>query len=255
MEDSRLLPQQPSSSSQSEEKAEDTASVAVRLLTQRFSCRYFVPDQAPSEDVLHAILEAARHAPSGSNFQPWKVHVIRGDSKKRLAQIVSYAHLNEANEHRAPYSFYPSDDKLASPDYEHLQRRREDFGKRFYGPLNIARHDKEARAAVTARNWSFFDAPVGLLITTLDDAPAGSYLDVGFLVMSLIVALRAHGLECCVQESHATFHGLYARELHLAPTESVVCGVAMGYPDWDKVHRYTGPQEKMAINELALFHD
>lgn len=233
----------------------DVKTVARELLTQRFSCRYFLPGKEPSDEVLHAILDAARNAPSGSNFQPWRVHVLRGATKARLRDIVSHAHKTEAHRYQAPYAFYPANDKLEKESYAHILARRKDFGRQFYGPLNIPRGDVEARKAVTARNWSFFDAPVGFLITTLDDAPAGCYLDTGFFTMSLIVALRAYGLECCVQEAHATFHDIYVRELGLGSTESVVCGLAVGYADLDKVHSLSGRQHKMPVDELAVFHE
>jgi nitroreductase len=229
--------------------------IVTELLTQRFSCRYFLTEKVPNDELIHSILNTARHAPSGSNFQPWKVHILRGDSKNKLAQIITNAHEKESHLHQAPYAFYPSNDKLALPDYKHLQTRRKEFGKQFYGPLNIAHDDREGRRDVTARNWRFFDAPIGFLITTLDDAPAGSYLDVGFFVMAVIVALRSHGLECCVQEAHATFHALYAKELNFTNTESVVCGMAIGHADVEKVQKLTGRQEKMSVQELATFHD
>lgn len=235
--------------------SQNRVTVVDDVLTQRFSCRYFLSDKVPSDETLHSILEVARHAPSGSNFQPWKVHVLKGQSKARVAQKVTLAHKTHADQYKAPYAFYPSNETLQRPEYGHLQKRREHFGKQFYGPLNIPRNDTEARKAVTQRNWSFFDAPIGFLITTIPDAPSGSYLDVGFFVMSLIVALRSHGLECCVQESHATFHDIYFKELSLAKTESVVCGIALGFPDMDKVRKLSGHQEKMSLEELVVYHD
>jgi hypothetical protein len=43
--------------------------------------------------------------------------------------------------------------------------RRQEFGSLFYGSLGIAQTDIEARANRTAKNYSFFGAPVGLIVT------------------------------------------------------------------------------------------
>jgi nitroreductase len=229
------------------------------LLCDRFSCRYFLPSQIPSTHTLNSIFESARHAPSGSNFQLWKIHVLRNDPKSQVSAKVQTAfdHDNEAQAetHKPPYAFYPDADELAKPEYRHLLQRRNDFGAAFYGPLGIDRSDATARRAVTKRNWAFFDAPVGLIVTTTDIASTGSYLDVGFFVMSLLVSARAHGLRACVQESLATFQDVYAEELGLeAGRESVVCGVAVGYADLERVREFGGRQRRMGSEEMVVWH-
>lgn len=236
---------------------QDTSNIVDTLLRDRFSCRYFLPDKVPDAQTLNAIFECARHAPSGSNFQPWKVHVLRNDRKSQVAAQVQTAFDNDdPDAHKPPFTFYPDAKELARPEYNHLLQRRKDFGASFYGPLRIDRHDAAARRAVTARNWTFFDAPVGLIVTTTDIAVAGSYLDVGFFVMSLLVSARAHGLEACAQESHAEFQDVYADELALGERgESVVCGVAVGYADLERVKDLGGRQERMGLEEMVVWHE
>lgn len=53
----------------------------IRIIMQRQSCRYFLPDEFPQEH-LEWILEAMRWAPSGGNTQPWRFHVIRSTEMK-----------------------------------------------------------------------------------------------------------------------------------------------------------------------------
>jgi len=48
----------------------------------RRSVRSYRPDSIP-EDVLRRVLEAARLAPSGSNRQPWKFVVVKGERTRR----------------------------------------------------------------------------------------------------------------------------------------------------------------------------
>jgi len=55
---------------------------AEDALISRRSIRAF-EDRPVPDDLMRRILEAARWAPSGSNIQPWKVHVLNGDARQR----------------------------------------------------------------------------------------------------------------------------------------------------------------------------
>lgn len=58
----------------------------LTLFARRFSCRRFAPDPVP-EDVLAALLEAARWAPSAGNLQPWRFVVVHAEAvRRRLAE-------------------------------------------------------------------------------------------------------------------------------------------------------------------------
>lgn len=226
------------------------------LLINRFSCRYFLSDKIPDEKIIKEIVFSAKNSPSGSNFQPWHVHVLRGRKKEEISEHVKKAanDFDSIHQYQSPYTFYPSNTTLAKPEYQFLAQRRTGFGEAFYGPLNINRKDTKARRELSQRNWSFFDAPIGFLITTIPEAPSGMYLDTGMFVMALVLAIRSFGLECCIQEAHATYHDVYAKQLPLKNTESVVCGIALGYPDLQKIQQFSGKQEKMTLDELVTFY-
>lgn len=56
------------------------------VMKKRHSIRKYKNDPLP-EDVFERVMEAARVAPSGKNFQPWKFVVVRDrDLKLRLAE-------------------------------------------------------------------------------------------------------------------------------------------------------------------------
>ncbi len=55
------------------------------IIKSRRSTRRFKSDEIPEEDI-NAVLEAARWAPSGENFQPWQFIVIK--DKKTMEKIV-----------------------------------------------------------------------------------------------------------------------------------------------------------------------
>ena len=64
----------------------------IDVLTSRKSIRRYKPDPIPDE-MIDKILEAARWAPTGENYQPWRFIVIRNPKTKdkigRLAKLGS----------------------------------------------------------------------------------------------------------------------------------------------------------------------
>jgi hypothetical protein len=69
------------------------------------------------------------------------------------------AHETCRDEHVSEYKYYASE--LPDP----CLKRRQEFGRLFYGSLGIRRADAEARSKQTAKNYTFFGAPVGLIVT------------------------------------------------------------------------------------------
>ncbi|OYU26735.1 MAG: nitrobenzoate reductase [Burkholderiales bacterium PBB2] len=203
----------------------DTAAVDTAIVTRR-SMRAFLPTEvAPSE--IEAILQVAARAPSGTNTQPWQVHVLTGAARQRLVDRIQKAYLDPAElaTHSEEYAYYPNE--WVSP---YIDRRRK-VGWDLYGLLNIAKTDKARMQAQHARNFQFFDAPVGLIFTIDRVMQQGSWLDYGMFLENLMVAARGRGLHTCPQAAFTQFHRLIAEELQLAPSQMVVCGMALGHAD------------------------
>ena len=51
----------------------------IEPIAHRFSPRHFLNEKIP-DDILNSIFEAARHAPSGRNYQPWYYYWADKDS-------------------------------------------------------------------------------------------------------------------------------------------------------------------------------
>jgi hypothetical protein len=128
------------------------------IIAGRFACRDFSDDLVPRRTV-EQILHVARFAPSGANIQPWHVYVLAGPAKDRVSAALLEAHETCRSQHESEYKYYAID--LPEP---YLNRRQE-FGRRFYGSLGIAQTDVEDRSRQTAKNYAFFGAPVGLIVT------------------------------------------------------------------------------------------
>lgn len=193
------------------------SAIAGRFANRRFS------DRAVPKELLEGILDIARFAPSGANIQPWRVYALSGKPKENLSARLLQAHREEADRHTAEYSYYAA--QLPEP---YLSRRAE-FGKMFYGALGIEQTDLAARARQTSRNYEFFGAPVGLIVTIDRRLAIGSWLDLGMLIQNIMIAARGRGLETCPQETFAKYHLLLRERIPIAPEEIVVCGISIGF--------------------------
>ncbi|PTB20040.1 nitroreductase [Trinickia symbiotica] len=217
-----------------------------KIMMSRFANRFYLNREVDLA-VVRGILNSARYAATGANVQPWRVHVTTGDAKERLISALSAAHETSAGDHSSEYRYFP--ETLPEP----FAARLREFGAVFFGSLGIAREDVAARAANTARNCRFFDAPVALIFTIDRRLEKGSWLDLGMFIQNIMLAAKARGLDTCTQEFLSRYHAVIRANLPLGPEELVVCTMAMGYgdPDWA---RRRPQMPKAPVEEFASFH-
>jgi nitroreductase len=199
-------------------------------IASRRSIRAFLPRPVAREDI-EAILNVAARAPSGTNTQPWKVYVLTGAIKEKLSQAIVDVHRDPAAaaQHKEEYQYYPQ--QWASP---YIDRRRK-VGWDLYSLLGLTRDNKAGMHAQHGRNYTFFDAPVGLMFTIDRILEQGSWLDYGMFLQNVMVAARGRGLDTCPQAAFMQYHKIIADLLHIPDSEQVVCGMALGYADPDKI--------------------
>ena len=177
--------------------------IVDEAITSRHSMRAFLPTPVAREDI-ERLLEVASRAPSGSNIQPWKVHI-------------------------AEYRYYP--DTWISP---FIDRRRK-VGLDLYRLLGLGRDDKAGMQAQHARNYHYFDAPVGMVITMSRSMNQGSWFDVGCFVQNLMVAARARGLDTCAQAAFNHFHTIVREITGIPQDEVMVCSMSLGFADPSRI--------------------
>jgi nitroreductase len=198
-------------------------------ITSRRSIRAFLPTPVPRAMVEH-LLDVAARAPSGTNMQPWRVYALAGPSKNALSDAIVADYLapppdQNRPDHKQEYRYYPE------CFFEPYLARRRKVGWDLYTLLGIARGEIEKTRQQHARNFHFFDAPVGLIFTIDRRLEIGSWLDYGMFLGNIMTAARAHGLETCAQAAFAPFHAVIRQHLPLDPHEIVVCGMALGHAD------------------------
>ena len=204
----------------------DQANPVDTALTTRRSVRAFLPTPVRRADI-EAILEAASRAPSGTNTQPWKVYVLTGESLARLSRelLAAYDDPQRDELYQQEYAYYPR--QWQSP---FIDRRRK-IGWDMYGLLGIGKGDTARMHEQHARNFRFFDAPVGLLFTIDRSLERGSWLDYGMFLQAIMTAARGRGLDTCPQAAFTQFHRLIADHLGLPENEQLVCGMSLGFAD------------------------
>jgi nitroreductase len=232
-----------------EQPSEAQTAAVDAAITSRHSMRAFLPTAVPRE-LLEDILRVAARAPSGTNTQPWQVHVLTGAAKQRLSERIGgiYEDPAELARHEREYDYYPKE--WTSP---YIDRRRK-VGWDLYALLGITKTDKDAMHRQHGRNYRFFDAPVGLIFSIDRVLQQGSWLDYGMFLQNIMVAARARGLHTCPQAAFTQFHRVIAEELNFRPDQMLVCGMALGYADPEAVENSL-VTERAEVTEFARFID
>ncbi len=214
------------------------------LLTRR-SARAFRSDPVPRA-LVEEILRLASRAPSGTNIQPWKVHVVAGEVRARLEREVM-AHRETGPPDQG--AEFPRTSKRKEP---YVSRMRK-LGKDMYGLLGVPKGDQGANWRQWGRNYQFFDAPVGLILTIDKDLDAMSYLDVGTFAMAIMLAAKARGLDTCAQGAWNNYWSVTRRVLGVPDDQYIICGISLGYADQDHPVN-TLEAEREPLDSFATFH-
>lgn len=217
---------------------------AIEAVTGRRSVRRFLPTPVP-EQTVRAILQAASRAASGTNIQPWFVHVVSEAAQERLSRAVLAK--AEADETSLEYHYLP--ERLKEP---YLSRRRK-VGYDLYALYGIDRHDMAARKSAMLRNFEFFGAPVGLFFAMERDMTIGAWLDCGMFMQNVMLIARSYGLETCPQQAWCDFGAVVHRELAIPDSLILLSGMALGYADHSAIEN-TLVSDRASVDEFTTWH-
>ena len=158
----------------------------------------FRPDGV-SREVIAAILDLARRAPSGVNTQPWNVFVLRGASRDALVELARSAVpalLSEADVQSRFWSQFkrlPGNNSWPGPAWERA-------GSDFVACANAAFGAGALRDVADLNQYfGLHGAPVALVCTTDRALGLGSVLDCGMFLQTIAAAAADRGLTTEVQ--------------------------------------------------------
>ncbi|MBI5568675.1 MAG: nitroreductase [Desulfomonile tiedjei] len=188
-------------------------------LRGRRSVRAF-RDEPISRQLLEQVLLDASHAPSAINMQPWEVHMVVGEERKRLSRRLLRA-FGERSLTCAPASTRPLADKF-------MARARECAD--LMGPL-IQQMGYDFKGYVNEGSLGFYGAPAVALLFLDDSFGPERMTDIGLFAGYLILAAAGHGLASCPIGLVKAYEDEIKDHLNIPESKILLLAVALGFPD------------------------
>jgi nitroreductase len=215
----------------------------TEAILQRRSARAFLNRPVPA-GLIREIIDVARRTASSSNMQPWRLAVMAGADLDRLRGAVRQSLAANPSAEGSEYKIYaPS---LKDP----YNRRRIKCAEDLYGTIGIARENKMARLMQFARNFDFYGAPVGMILSIDRSMEQGQWADVGMFLQSILLLAHERGLAACPQAAWAAMHKTVRAHLSLPEEFIVFCGISLGHADPAQPIN-TLVTERAALEEIA----
>ena len=187
----------------------------------RRSMRAFRPEPLPRA-TLAALFDAAQHAPSWCNVQPWRVVVTEPPRTAEVAGALQAAARAGLPQPEVPFPIdYP-------PPY---REHRIACGKALYQAMGVARDDKQGRYDAWLRNYALFDAPHVAVVSCDRRLGPYAYVDVGVWLGYVLSAAALLGIDTCPMASVAAYPAPLRRLLPIADTDAILFGLVLGRAD------------------------
>jgi nitroreductase len=200
-----------------------TLSDLTQLLTARHSCRAFLPEPVP-KDQIKQILTSATRVPSWCNAQPWQVILTSGEETDRFRMALQKEAMTGA----------PAPDLPFPTSYTGVyQDRRRTCGWALYEAVGVERGDRAASARQMMENFSLFGAPHCAIITSPAELGAYGALDCGGFVTAFSLAAQALGVATIPQAAVATYSPFLRRFFEIPEDRVILCAISFGYADKD----------------------
>jgi len=217
----------------------------IKAIKTRRSIRSFKKKKVLLSEIKK-ILELASLSPSGSNTQPWNVHVLYGNSLKKFTEEMVNEFIKNGKNLKLERLNYM--EKYRSP---YLERRRK-VGWDLYSLLDIKKGDYKKTLEFHSQNYRFFNAPIGLIFSIEKDLGWMSWLDYGMFMQNISLVCRSFGLHSCPQAAWGLVYKKANKLLKLDKNYTVHCGMAIGYSnDKHKINKLKTEREN--INNFCKF--
>lgn len=218
----------------------------LEAIKTRKSIRAFTNQEVPKE-TIEELLKVSQQSPSGTNTQPWYTYVCTGAVQQAISDDVLALAKDGKGKKYEDYDYYPAKWR----DDHNARRRGVGFG--LYDLLGIKKDDFAGRAKQGARNFTFFDAPVGLFITTDSYLSLGSWADAGMYIQTIMLAARGMGLHTCPQAAWIQFQEPIFKHLGIPEDQKLITGMCLGYADEAAIVN-TLVSDREDVADVAHFH-
>ena len=226
------------------------------LAASRHSVRDFLPDPVPDE-LLDAILDDARQAPSWSNTRPFmlalateeRANRLRGAYVAEFDKTLSVQHRERGAMARLVLTgnLPDGDYKVWAPYPSDLKPHQVAVAKGLYDHLGIAREDHEARDAANRRNCEAFGAPVMGFVLIHKGLMPFAALDAGIMLQTLFLSAKAHGVDSCPLGILAAWRGPLDAEFEIPDDYRLITGFALGYASGEPVNDFRAERRPVRL--------
>ncbi len=206
------------------------------VITSRRSIRHYTADPVPN-GVIMKILEAARWAPTGENYQPWKLIVVKDQEKKEAIARLSKIGTGSRGTAEWSMNLLQRFDTVKDP----VERERQ---LRFYAAGEVSEFPSKAPVVIVA---------VGDLLSDSPDVP----YDVCACVENMILEAHSLGLGVCwIHGPVANIrHAIELKKLLNIPTGmgqyKVLAVISVGWPLRPRQHA----RPKKALEEIVFWEE
>eukprot|EP00818_Percolomonas_sp_WS_P002470 CAMPEP_0117449848 /NCGR_PEP_ID=MMETSP0759-20121206/8157_1 /TAXON_ID=63605 /ORGANISM="Percolomonas cosmopolitus, Strain WS" /LENGTH=284 /DNA_ID=CAMNT_0005242337 /DNA_START=123 /DNA_END=977 /DNA_ORIENTATION=+ len=218
----------------------------------------------PPDDLISQVLRnSALGTPSTKNTQPCGISIL----KDPILSSLSHHLLQKFDAEPSP-SFDKSEyeNRPENPTLSHFDERVASYGRELFAWKGIDRVNEQHRKEHDRENYTFFNAPLVLLLHIPERAVAGTFVDAGLFLQSVLLGFHAYGYGCCPQYALTRFSKTI-REFHkvygvsqkgqmnpLIPDERIlVCGISIGVVDPDAKVNHFAPSRKALHDWVEFF--
>jgi len=194
----------------------------TEAVTTRRSIRQFL-DKPVDLETITRVMDTARWAASGCNYQPWEASIVTGEPLKELQATITSTPMQQLE--------YDWD---APKQEDAYKQRLYSLGADMFSAMGIARDDEAGRTKAMMRNATSFDAPAVMFVYFPRLMKAPQWSDTGMWLQTVALLLREEGLDSCYQEFMAFYANVIRDFLGLDHERYMFfCGMAIGYRDPD----------------------
>lgn len=191
----------------------------LEAIRMRRSTRAF-RDEPISRDLVEQVLTDASRAPSAINLQPWEVHLVMGEERKRLSRRLLRSH-KELQVTCGPGTNKPIPERF-------IQRSRECADG--MTPL-IERMGTDFKTYINEGSLDFYGAPSVALIFLDESFPPERMTDVGAFVAYFVLSAAGRGLGSCPIGLVTSYEDDIKDHLNIPESKRLVISVALGVAD------------------------
>ncbi len=217
----------------------------IEAMLERRSIRSFTSDLVPKE-TLRKILEAATHAPSSSNTQPWEIFVVGGRVLEKIRQ--SYSDRFKKDVPGKSEVRGTGQEQLPAAMLERMTQFRAERSKL----EGLDPQSPEGVRLSTERGARFFGAPVVVILCMNRTLSIFSTYDLGLLTQNILLAAQSFGIGSIIAGATVSHPDILRKELAIPDDLLIVEGIALGYPDKQSIIN-TYRSSRRPIQEVVTF--